>query len=64
MSGTNSNAIVELNVGGVFYTTSIATLTSEQGSKLAKIFDASNLSEDSPLKDSKVTSEKIAESYK
>lgn len=53
MSGTNSNAIVELNVGGVFYTTSIATLTSEQGSKLAKIFDASNLSEDSPLKDSK-----------
>jgi hypothetical protein len=46
-------AIVELNVGGVFYSTSLATLTSEPNSRLGKIFDGQTASEDSVLKDSK-----------
>ena len=52
----NSNfpAIVELNVGGVFYSTSISTLTSEPGSKLAKTF-GSEASPETVLKDSKVS---------
>ena len=59
MTTNNSSAsstIVELNVGGVFYSTSVATLTSEPGSKLAKMFDSSKLmeNEDLTLKDSKV----------
>lgn len=46
---SNISSIVELNVGGVFYSTSIGTLTSISGSKLARMFD-----EDTLLKDSKV----------
>jgi len=57
MTTNNSSAsstIVELNVGGVFYSTSVATLTSEPGSKLAKMFDPSQLkNEELSLKDSK-----------
>jgi hypothetical protein len=58
MTANNSSAsstIVELNVGGVFYSTSVATLTSEPGSKLAKMFDSSKLMKDEELtlKDSK-----------
>ena len=33
-----STSIVELNVGGVFYTTSLRTLCSDPKSKLCKIF--------------------------
>lgn len=44
-------AIVELNVGGVFYSTSLNTLTSEPNSKLGQLFGGS---EDPVLKDSKV----------
>ena len=50
----SSNAItiniVELNVGGVFYSTSRGTLTCVSGSKLARMF----ADEDTVLKDSKV----------
>ena len=48
--------IVELNVGGVFYSTSIATLTSESGSRLAKMFeltDMQNEEHSTVLRDSK-----------
>lgn len=51
-SNSNFPAIVELNVGGVFYSTSISTLTSEPGSKLAKTF-GSEASPETVLKDSK-----------
>ncbi len=44
-------AIVELNVGGVFYSTSLNTLTSEPNSKLGQLFGGP---EDPVLKDSKV----------
>ena len=44
--------IVELNVGGVFYSTSVNTLTSESGSKLSKLFGPEAKHE--ILKDSKV----------
>ena len=44
--------IVELNVGGVFYSTSVSTLTSESGSKLSKLFGPE--AKDEILKDSKV----------
>ena len=44
--------IVELNVGGVFYSTSVNTLTSESGSKLSKLFGPE--AKDEILKDSKV----------
>ena len=50
MSGTQESQLVELNVGGVFYSTSLGTLTSESGSKLSNMFN----NEDSVLKDSKV----------
>ena len=50
MSGAQESQLVELNVGGVFYSTSMGTLTSESGSKLARMFNH----EDSLLKDSKV----------
>ena len=51
MSGTQSESqLVELNVGGVFYSTSLSTLTSESGSKLDQMFN----NQDSILKDSKV----------
>ena len=53
-SSSNFPAIVELNVGGVFYSTSISTLTSEPGSKLAKTF-GSEASPETVLKDSKVS---------
>ena len=56
-NNSNISTIVELNVGGVFYSTSIATLTSEPGSKLAKMFNSSELmkeDEELILKDSKV----------
>ena len=53
-SNSNFPAIVELNVGGVFYSTSISTLTSEPGSKLAKTF-GSEASPETVLKDSKVS---------
>merc|ERR1712223_607787 len=48
--------IVELNVGGVFYSTSIATLTGESGSRLAKMFeltDMQNEEHSTVLRDSK-----------
>ena len=45
--------LIELNVGGVFYSTSINTLTSESGSKLANIF-GSDAKDNSILKDTKV----------
>ena len=57
MAANNVSTIVELNVGGVFYSTSVATLTSEPGSKLALMFDLSELTnneESTLLKDSKV----------
>ena len=57
MAANNVSTIVELNVGGVFYSTSVATLTSEPGSKLALMFDLSELKkneESTLLKDSKV----------
>ena len=51
MSGTQAESqLVELNVGGVFYSTSLSTLTSESGSKLDQMFN----NQDSILKDSKV----------
>jgi len=56
MATNNVSTIVELNVGGVFYSTSVATLTSEPGSKLALMFDLSELQnneESTLLKDSK-----------
>jgi hypothetical protein len=56
MATTNVSTIVELNVGGVFYSTSVATLTSEPGSKLELMFDLSELQnneESTLLKDSK-----------
>jgi len=56
MAANNVSTIVELNVGGVFYSTSVATLTSEPGSKLALMFDLSELKnneESTLLKDSK-----------
>ena len=40
-------------MGGVFYSTSIATLTSETGSRLAKMFDHKDTNEDDVLRDSK-----------
>ena len=46
------SGIVELNVGGVFYSTSVNTLTSENGSKLSKCFGPQ--ATDELLKDSKV----------
>lgn len=46
MAGESS--LVELNVGGVHYTSSVATLSKEPGSLLAKI-----LAQDAPLKDPK-----------
>lgn len=50
MSGTQAESqLVELNVGGVFYSTSLSTLTSESGSKLDQMFN----NQDSILKDSK-----------
>lgn len=49
---SSSHNIVELNVGGVFYTTSLATLTSEPSSRLAKMFEDTQ----DTLKDSKVSS--------
>jgi len=46
-------AIVELNVGGVFYSTSLNTLTSEPNSKIGQLFGGTD---DHPvLKDSKVS---------
>jgi len=56
MAANNVSTIVELNVGGVFYSTSVATLTSEPGSKLALMFDLLELKNDEEstlLKDSK-----------
>lgn len=54
MSGAESlPQLIELNVGGVFYSTSLSTLTSDSGSKLAQMF--ANYPEDSVLKDSKVS---------
>jgi len=56
MAANNVSTIVELNVGGVFYSTSVATLTSEPGSKLALMFDLSELKnneESTLLKDTK-----------
>lgn len=50
MSSNATINIVELNVGGVFYSTSRGTLTSVSGSKLARMF----ADEDTVLKDSKV----------
>ena len=54
-SSSNSRfpAIVELNVGGVFYSTSLVTLTSEPTSRLAKIFSP-DAKTDSVLRDTKV----------
>ena len=52
-SPNNYPQIVELNVGGVFYSTSLATLTSDPGSRLAKIF-APDANEEAVLRDSKV----------
>ena len=46
----NSSETVELNVGGVFYTTSVATLTREPSSLLGQMFGGSAKT----LKDSKV----------
>ena len=42
-------------MGGVFYSTSIATLTSESGSKLAKMFELKDMNEEhsTVLRDSK-----------
>ena len=54
-TSNNVSTIIELNVGGVFYTTSVATLTSEPDSKLAKMFDSSESNEEPTLKDSKVS---------
>merc|ERR1719219_1277128 len=48
-----TSQIVELNVGGVFYSTSVATLTSEPDSKLTKMFDKDQLHQDAVLRDSK-----------
>ena len=50
---SNNGSIIELNVGGVFYSTSIATLTSEPSSKLAKMFEDKDAG-DTVLKDTKV----------
>jgi len=36
----HSVSVVELNVGGVFYTTSLSTLTCYAGSRLSRIFSA------------------------
>jgi len=48
-------AIIELNVGGVFYSTSLNTLTSEPNSKLNQMFGQTNEGfECVVLKDSKV----------
>lgn len=49
----NYPQIVELNVGGVFYSTSLATLTSDPNSRLARIF-APDANEETVLRDSKV----------
>ena len=51
-SQPNTPGIVELNVGGVFYSTSVNTLTSESGSKLSQLFGPEAKHE--ILKDSKV----------
>jgi len=52
MSGAESlPQLIELNVGGVHYSTSLNTLTSESGSKLAQMFE--KYPADSVLKDSK-----------
>lgn len=49
-------AIVELNVGGVFYSTSLNTLISEPNSKLSQLFGATSDGRDEAvLKDSKVS---------
>ena len=54
MSGAESlPQLIELNVGGVHYSTSLNTLTSESGSKLAQMFE--KYPADSVLKDSKVS---------
>lgn len=45
-------AVVDLNVGGVFYTTALSTLTAEPDSLLAEIFTGrtDQLSKDSQVK--------------
>ena len=59
-SDTGFPAIVELNVGGVFYSTSINTLISEPNSKLSQLFGpTSEGSDKAVLKDSKVSSSNI-----
>ena len=53
MSGAESlPQLIELNVGGVHYSTSLSTLRSDSGSKLAQMFANP---EDTVLKDSKVS---------
>lgn len=48
-------AIIDLNVGGVFYSTSLVTLISEPKSKLGQLFGASGEGDEAGiLKDSKV----------
>lgn len=51
---SEKDSVVELNVGGVHYTTNLQTLTSDKNSRLSEWFDASNSSSSSlPLKDAK-----------
>lgn len=52
MSG-EKDTVVELNVGGVHYTTTRKTITSDKNSRLSEWFDVNNSSSASLLKDSK-----------
>ncbi|XP_031625520.1 BTB/POZ domain-containing protein KCTD12-like [Contarinia nasturtii] len=52
MSADNDE-IIELNVGGVHYTTTRKTLTSDKNSRLAELFDENNQSSSSFMKDAK-----------
>lgn len=47
---TDFPEVIELNVGGVFYTTSLKTLTSDSESHLCHLFDGKK---DAPMKDAK-----------
>ncbi|XP_031625427.1 BTB/POZ domain-containing protein KCTD12-like [Contarinia nasturtii] len=44
MSGEKEETVIELNVGGVHYTTTRRTLTSDKSSRLGEWFDANNTS--------------------
>lgn len=50
MSSSDCGEIIELNVGGVFYTTSLKTLSQEPDSSLCQRF---NGTKEAPIKDAK-----------